>query len=102
MPVPPSPLRLTVLLEGSSLAELFRPGGPGEMVLSELVADASVGAAGARCPPGTSITEWRRDLGVARTVLTAPEAAGTPAVMACEFQILPFDAATVRSMMHLL
>ena len=50
-------------------------------------------------PSGDAINdEWRRDLGVA---LTAAEAAETPAVMACEFQIILVDAAIMRSMMHL-
>ena len=35
-------------------------------------------------------------------MLTAPEAAGIPAVMACEFQIILTDAAKIRATMHLL
>ena len=51
------PRMLTVLLEAHSVAELFGPGGPGETVLSELVADA-------KCPPGIAIMQWlwRHDL----------------------------------------
>ena len=84
------------------MAELFQPGAPGDVVLSELIADAADGATGAQCPPGTPITQWRRDLKLVKMVLPSPEAAEITSRMASEFQILLADAASIRAAMHLL